>query len=95
MIFENSFSLVLNKEEFRDAIAMRYSEHRPGLPSKCARGSNFDPVYALDCKKDDFIHSRHDQLGNLEAKMPPEVCQDRDRTTITTFDRREYVPLIT
>ena len=60
---------VLNKEEFRDAMAMRYSKHILGLPSKCACGSNFDPVHALDCKKGGFIHSRHDQLRNLEAKM--------------------------
>ena len=42
---------VLNKEEFRDAMAMRYSKHVLGLPSNCAYGSNFDPVHALDCKK--------------------------------------------
>ena len=67
---------VLNKEEFRDAMAMRYSKHILGLPSKCACGSNFDPVHALNCKKGGFIHSRHDQLRNLEAKMLSEVCQD-------------------
>ena len=48
---------VLNKEELRDAMAMRYSKHILGLPSKCACGSNFDPVHALDCKNDGFIHS--------------------------------------
>ena len=34
---------VLIKEEFRDAMAMRYSKHILGLPRKCACGSNFDP----------------------------------------------------
>ena len=56
---------VLNKGEFQDAMAMRYSKHILGLPSKCACGSYFDPVHALDCKKGGFIHSRHDQLRNL------------------------------
>ena len=67
---------VLNKEEFRDVMAMRYSKHILGLPSKCACGSNFVPVHALDCKKCGFIHSRHDQLRNLEAKMLSDACQD-------------------
>ena len=57
-------------------MAMRYSKHILGLPSKSACGSNFDPVHALDCEKGGFIHSRHDQLRNLEAKMLSEVCQD-------------------
>ena len=67
---------VLNKEEFRDAMAMRYSKHLLGLPSKCSCGSKFDPVHALDCNNGGFIHSRHKQLRNLEAKMLSEVCQD-------------------
>ena len=67
---------VLNKEEYRDAMVMRYKKQILGLPSKCARGSNFDTVHALDCKKGRFINSRHDQLRNLEAKMLSEVCQD-------------------
>ena len=57
-------------------MAMRYSKHILGLPSKCACGSNFDPVHALDFKKGGLIHSRHDQLRNLEAKMLSEVYQD-------------------
>ena len=40
---------VLNKEEFRDAMAMRYNEQILGLPNKCTCGRNFDPVHALDC----------------------------------------------
>ena len=67
---------VLNKEEFRDDMAMRYSKHILGLPSKCACGSNFDPVHPLHCKKGGFIHSRHDQLRSLEVKMLSEVCQE-------------------
>ena len=84
---------VLNKEEFRDAMAMKYSKHILELASKCACGSNFDPVHALDCKKGGFTHIRHDQLRNLEAKMLSEVCH-RYRTTITTFDRRDNIPSI-
>ena len=45
---------VLNKEEFRDVMAMKCSKHILGLPSKCARGSKCDPVHALDCRKGSF-----------------------------------------
>ena len=64
---------ILNKEEFRDAMAMRYNKQILGLPSKCACGSNFDPVHSLDYKKVGFIHSKHDQLKSLEAKMLSEL----------------------
>ena len=66
---------VLNKEEFR-CNGNEIQQAILGLPSKCACGSNVDPVHALDCKKGGFIHSRHDQLRNLEAKMLSEECQD-------------------
>ena len=88
---------VSNNEEFRDAMATRYSKHIIGLPSKCACGSNFDPVHALDCKKGSFLHSRHDQLRNLEAKKLLEVCQDIEiepQLQPLTGERRKYVPSI-
>ena len=59
---------------------MRYSKHILGLPSKCGCGSNFDPVHALDCKEGSFIHSRHEQLRNLHAKMLLDLCQDINLT---------------
>ena len=66
---------VLNKEEFQDAMAMRYNKQILGLPSKYACGSTFD-LELWTVKKGGFIHSRLDQLRNLEAKMLSEVCQD-------------------
>ena len=35
---------VLDKKELRDAMVMRYNNQILRLPSKCACGSNFDPV---------------------------------------------------
>ena len=59
-------------------MAMRCNWQILGLPSKCACASNFDPVHALDCKKGGCIHSRHDQLRNLEVKPLSEAYQDRE-----------------
>ena len=66
----------LNKEEFRDALALRYNKYIPDLPSICPCGKSFDPYHAMECKKGGFIHARHDQIRNLEAALLSEVCND-------------------
>ena len=43
--------LVLNKSEFRDALAIRYNQKLKILPEKCACGQNLDLNYAMNCKK--------------------------------------------
>ena len=35
---------VLNKEEFRDALALRYNKSIPNLPSQCPCGKSFNPT---------------------------------------------------
>ena len=67
---------VLNKEEFRDAICLRYGLTLKGLPSKCPCNNAFNISHALNCKKGGFIHMRHDEIRNLEAKLLSEVCKD-------------------
>ena len=37
----------LTKNEFRDALALRYNRPFKGLPSKCSCGNNFDINHAL------------------------------------------------
>ena len=66
----------MNKEEFRDALALRYNKYIPDLPSICPCGKPFDPYHAMECKKGGFIHARHDQMRNLEAALLSEVCND-------------------
>ena len=66
----------MNKEEFRDALALKYNKFIPGLPSRCPCGNPFNPSHAMDCKKGGFVHTRHDNLRNLEAALLSEVCKD-------------------
>ena len=66
----------LNKEEFRDALALRYDKFISGLPSRCPCGNPFNPNHAKDCKKGGFVHARHDNLRHLEAALLSEVCKD-------------------
>ena len=67
---------VLNKEEFRDALAMRYQKCISNLPSSCPCGKQFNPTHAMDCKKGGFIQARHDNVRNLEGSLLSEVCND-------------------
>ena len=67
---------VLNKEEFRDALALRYNKSIPNLPSQCLCGKSFNPTHAMVCKTGGFIHARHDNVKNLEASLLSRVCKD-------------------
>lgn len=66
----------LNKQEFRDAIAMRYGLPVFGIPDYCACGSNFNVDHAMQCKKGGFISQRHNEIRDLTANLLKEVCTD-------------------
>ena len=67
---------VLNKEEFRNALALRYNKSIPNLPSQCPCGKSFNPTHAMVCKTGGFIHAPHDNVKNLEASLLSRVCKD-------------------
>ena len=52
----------LNKEEFRDALALRYNRTVTNLPSKCACSEIFNVNHAMNCKKGGFVSIRHDTI---------------------------------
>ena len=66
----------LNKEEFKDAIRLRYNWNMPRLPSTCACGSKFSVEHALSCKKGGFVTLRHNELRDITATALSEVCKD-------------------
>ena len=67
---------MLTKEEFWDSFALRYNRPIPGLPSFCPCGQMFSTIHAPKCKKGGFVHSRHDEIRNLEAALLSKVCRD-------------------
>ena len=66
----------LNRQEFGDALALRYGWPIDGLPQQCQCGLPFDSNHAMTCKTGGFICSRHDEVRDLTAQMLREVCQD-------------------
>ena len=71
-----SQDLDLNKEEFQDALRMRYAVPLNDLPSKCACGEKFDVKHALVCAKGGFIAKRHNNIRDLFTVLLDKVCVD-------------------
>ncbi|KAG0725970.1 hypothetical protein GWK47_037531 [Chionoecetes opilio] len=66
----------LNKQEFVDAVALRYGWPVEGLPNTCVCGSPNSADHTMTCKKGGFVCIRHDEVRDLTASMLKEVCHD-------------------
>lgn len=66
----------LNKQEFCDAIALRYGWPMNGLPDRCVCGMDNSTDHTMICKRGGFISIRHDEVRDLTANMLKEVCTD-------------------
>ena len=73
-IKENGFSL--NKQEFRDAIFLRYGITIRNLPQYCACHAEFSSDHAMICKKGGFVSLRHNEVRDITGEMLNEVCKD-------------------
>ena len=62
------FGFNLNKQEFRDSLALRYGLHIFGLPDFCACGSPFTVDHAMVCKRGGFISNRHNEITHLTGR---------------------------
>ena len=68
--------LYLNKQEFWDAVYMRYGIPLPRLPSTCVCKKSFTVEHAMSCQRGGFIHIRHNELRDFTAELLSEVCKD-------------------
>ena len=66
--------LVLNKQEFRDSLLLRYNVPLSDLPSKCVCGEKYTACHALSCIKGGFVAQRHDGVRNLLTSLIGKVC---------------------
>ena len=71
-----SLGYVLNKQEFRDSICLRYDWKVPNTPSFCQCGVKNDINHALSCKKGGYVIMWHNCIRDLEAELMKEVCYD-------------------
>ena len=61
--------LVLNKQEIRDSLRLRYNMPLSDLPSKCVCGEKYTV-----CKKGGFVAQRHDGVRNLLTSLIGKFC---------------------
>ena len=66
--------LVLNEQEFRDSLRLKYNMPLYGLPSKCVCGGKYAVCHALSGKKGGFVAQRHDGVHNQLALLVGKVC---------------------
>ncbi|MEL7196650.1 MAG: hypothetical protein AAFO96_29800, partial [Bacteroidota bacterium] len=67
----------LNKQEFCDALALRYGWSIEGLPSICPGCQQpFNEGHANQCMTGGYISMRHDEVRDLTHQMLHEVCRE-------------------
>ena len=66
----------LNKQEFRDALCLRYGWSISGMPHFCGCGQKNNIDHTLICKKGGYVAMRHNNLRDLNITMQKEVCRD-------------------
>ena len=66
----------LNKQEFRDAICLRYGWSIPNTPLYCGCGAKNSVDHTLICQKGGYVALRHNALRDLNADLQGEVCKD-------------------
>ena len=66
----------LNKQEFRDAVSLRYGWKIANTPQFCGCGAKNSTDHALICAKGGYVSMRHNALRDLNADFQREVCKD-------------------
>ena len=66
----------LNKQEFRDAICLRYGWKIPNTPQFCGCGKANSVDHTLMCMKGGYVAMRHNNIQDLNEEFQREVCRD-------------------
>ena len=64
----------------------------PGLPSVCVCSQPFNVTHAMNCKRAGFISARHDNIGEFEAKLLSQVCNDVETEPSLQALSNEHLP---
>ena len=71
-----SMGYVLNKQEFRDGLCLRYGWKIPNTPSFCACKTKNSVDHTLNCKRGGYVTMRHNNIRDFEASLLREICKD-------------------
>ena len=86
-----SLGYAINKQEFRDAVALRYGWTVSEMPRFCACGAGNSIDHALVCKKGGYVSLRHNSLRDAEAKLMESVCKDVRKEPALLSTNREDI----
>lgn len=67
---------VLNKQEFKDSLCLRYGWKIPNTPLFCSCRERNSVDHALICKSGGYVSMRHNRIRDAEAHILREVCKD-------------------
>ena len=70
------YGYTLNKQEFRDALCLRYGWNISNMPHFCGCGIKNSINHTLICKKGGYVAMRHNNLRDLNITLQKEVCRD-------------------
>ena len=67
---------VLNMQDFRDSLCLRYGWKIPNTPLFCSCSKRNDVDHALTCTTGGYVYMRHNRIRDTEAAILKEVCKD-------------------
>ena len=83
---------VLNKEEFKDSVRLRYGWQITNIPAYCVCGSKNDVDHTLTCKHGGHTIFRHDRIKHTNAEFMKQVCHDvRVEPELIPVEALDYV----
>ena len=83
----------LTKQEFWNAIRIRYNWSLVRIPAQCICGTSVDVTHSLSYKKGGFITLRHNEVQDITSEVLDEVCIDVRKEPILQEVNNEDPPL--
>ena len=65
-----------HKEEFRDALSLRYNWQLDNTPKMCNCGVQFSVDHAMICHMGSFLTIRHNEIREITASLLMETCHN-------------------
>ena len=70
------FGFRLNKQQFQDALCLRYNLALKDVPRRCVCGADYSIEHCLSCKNGGFVIMRHNSVRDTACEILSEVCKD-------------------